>query len=456
MVAGEGALAKPGAAAPLSIGMNEVNQQLPVAPPTVLRSGPAVLQILPRLDQGGIERGTADLARYLVERGWRALVASGGGSGEAELGACGARCFRLPVHTRNPLTIRANVRRLQRLIRDHDVRLVHARARAPAWSAYYAARRCTVPFVTTVHGIYGASRGVLKRHYNAIMARGDRVIAVSEYVAEHVREHYGVPEERLRMIRRGIDIDQFDPEAVGRQRVEALAERWGVRPGAKVVLAPVRVVRRGSQRVLLQAIAKLPRRDSACVIIESSKQAERELEAQIGALQLGNVARVVGACDDVPAALMLADVVVLASSVALEPLARLAVAAQAMGKPVIASHVGGLGETLMLAATGWLVEPEDPDALADALDLALAMPEEARASGGAGPALRYPQLLSRADERGHHAGLSRAARGPRGGCRGNPLIAVSARHRPSLDSVCAAPHFSANHRSATQAATEPP
>src|SRR5919109_4642547 len=121
--------------------MNEVSEQLRVAPPIELRSGPAILQILPRVDQGGIERGTADLARYLVERGWRALVASSGGGGEAELSACGARCFRLPVHTRNPLTIRANVRRLQRLIRERDVRLVHARARAPAWSAYYAARR---------------------------------------------------------------------------------------------------------------------------------------------------------------------------------------------------------------------------------------------------------------------------------------------------------------------------
>jgi glycosyltransferase involved in cell wall biosynthesis len=357
--------------------MNEPNERLLVPPRPVVRTGPAVLQVLPRLGHDGIARGTVDLARHLVASGWRALIASNGGPGEAEFAACGARCYRLPLHSRNPLTMRANVRRLERLIRDQDVRVVHARARAPAWSACYAARRCRVPFVTSINGVY--SQGIFKRHYNAIMTRGDRVIAVSEYLAEHVRQRYGVPEQRLRVIRRGIDLGQFDAKAIDRRRVEDLARRWGVRPGAKIVIAPARVVPRNSQRVLLQAIAKLARPDSVSVILESSNHVARELEDQIGALKLGNMVRLVGAWDDVPAALMLADVVVVASSAAFEPLSRLAVAAQAMGKPVIATGVGGLGETLMPAATGWLIEPDDPDALVDALELALAMPEDVRA-----------------------------------------------------------------------------
>jgi glycosyltransferase involved in cell wall biosynthesis len=360
---------------------NEVSEPVATVSASADVSGPAILQILPALDEGGGARGAIDLARHLVGRGWRALVASSGGSGEAELSACGARCFRLPVHTRNPLTIRANARRLQRLIRDHDVRLVHAHARAPAWSACHAARRCAVPFVTTIQGVYEDARGMFRRDDNRVMATGDRVIAVSDYVAEHVRERYGVPPGRVRVIHRGIDMSRFDPAAIERSGVDAVAEQWRVPPGAKLVLVP-RMVGRKGHRLFLQAIDRLAQRDLLCLIVGSFERAGKhagEIEGLIGALGLGSVARLVGSCDDIPAALMLAHVVVVPCSGAAEPLARVAVQAQAMGKPVILTDVGGLGETLMRAATGWLVAPDDPAALADALELALAMPDEVRA-----------------------------------------------------------------------------
>jgi glycosyltransferase involved in cell wall biosynthesis len=360
---------------------NDVSEPVRMATATAGVSGPAVLQILPALDESGAERGTIDLARHLVGHGWRALVVSNGGPGEAELQNCGARSFRLPVQANNPLTIRANIRRLQRLIRGHGVRLVHARSRAPAWSAYYAARRCRVPFVTTIHGVYEGGHGIFTRYYNAVMAKGDRVIAVSDYVAEHVRQHYGVPAARLRVIYRGIDIGQFDPGAVDRGRIDALAEHWRVPPGAKVVIVPGRFVHRKGYRLLLQAMDKLPRRDLICLIVGSFDRARHypgEIEGLIGALDLGSVVRLVGPCDDLPAAFMLADVVVVPSTGEAEPFGRVAVEAQAMGKPVIVTDVAGLGEALMPAATGWLIEPDDPDALANALELALAMPDEAR------------------------------------------------------------------------------
>jgi glycosyltransferase involved in cell wall biosynthesis len=362
--------------------MNDVSEQLEVAPPTVVGSGPGVLQVLPRLDRGGAGRGTLDLARCLVERGWRALVVSNGGSAEAEIARCGARLFSMPVHSGNPLTIYANIRRLQQVIRDHDVRLVHARARAPAWSACYAARRCKVPFVTTIQGVYGGDRSFLKRPYNAVMARGDRVIAVSHHVAEHVGRHHGVPDGRLRVIHRGIDMREFDPDAIDGQRVAALAERWRVRPGSKVVLVPDHVVRGRGHRLLLQVLKGLPRQNFVCLIMEGSGRRTDlvgEIEGLIGSLGLGSVVRLVSPGDDQPAALMLADVVVVASTVAYEPLSRIAVEAQAMGRPVVVTDTGGLGETLMPAATGWLVEPDNGEALAHALELALAMPEAARA-----------------------------------------------------------------------------
>jgi len=381
MVAGGGTPAKGCVAAiPLMV-MNDIDEQLRVAPRKMVGTGPAVLQILPRLERRGVERGTVDLARHMVECGWRALVVSNGGSGEAELARCGARSFRLPVHSRNPLTIRANIRRLQRVIRDRDVRLVHAHARAPAWSACYAARRCQVPFVTTIHGLYGHDRNIIKRYYDGVMARGDRVIAVSDYVAEHVRRHYGVPDERLRVVHRGIDIRRFDPDAVDRRRIEDLAERWRVRRDAKVILLPSRGVGSNGHRLLLQALAKLPRRNFHCLIVAGSErgaQGTGAIEGLIGSLELGSRVRLIGPCEDMPAALMLADVVVVPSTAGFDPMSRVALEAQAMGRPVVATDVGGLGEALMPAATGWLVEP-DADALAHALELALAMPDEARA-----------------------------------------------------------------------------
>ena len=362
--------------------MNDIAEKVRVAQAASNRSAPAVLQVLPELDEGGAERGTVDLARYLVGEGWRALVASAGGAAEAKLEELGAVSLKLPLHSKNPFTIHANIGRLQQLIREHRVQLVHARSRAPAWSAYYAARRCKVPFVTTCHGVYQGSEGYFKKRYNAIMASGDRVIAISEFVAEHLRERYQVPPERLRVISRGVDTKEFDPAAVSEERRRALAERWHLQAGTKVVMLPGRVVRRKGHTLLLRAIERLRRRNFVCLMVgdlEPSSSYPGEVEGLIGAIGLRDVVRLVGSCDDMPAALMLADVVVAPSTHSPEPFGRVSVEAQAMGKPVIATDVGGLGETLMPAATGWLVRPGDVDGLARALKLSLAMPADARA-----------------------------------------------------------------------------
>ena len=344
-------------------------------------TAPCILQVLPALDEGGVERGTLDVARYLMRQGWRALVASSGGAGEAELEAVGATHLRLPLHSKNPITIRANVARLERLMREHGVQLVHARSRAPAWSVCYAARRCKVPFVTTFHGVYQGSDSLLKRRYNAIMARGDRVIAISDYVARHVRERYGVPPERLRTIHRGVDLETFEPRAVGPERVAALANLWQVPPGTRLLMLPARFARRKGHLLLVEAIRRMARRDFVCLLVGLADRTTgytSEVEARIDAASLNGIVRLVGGCRDMPAAYALADVVV-APSIEPEPFGRVAIEAQAMGRPVVAADIGGLGETVMPAATGWLVPPNDARALADALDLALAMPEDSRA-----------------------------------------------------------------------------
>lgn len=339
-----------------------------------------LLQVLPALDKGGVERGTVDLARFLVREGHRAVVASAGGALVRELEAAGALHVTLPLSSKNPWRIWQNADRLAQLVQDHGVDLVHARSRAPAWSARWAARRTGKPLVTTFHAVYGGHEHRLKRRYNAVMAGGARVIAISHYVAEHVQDVYGLRPDLLRTIHRGVDVEEFDPARVDARRVANLAERFALPADRKIVMLPGRITRIKGHMLLVDAVASLARDDFMVLFVGPETRAgtySRELHAKIRTCGLEGKIRFAGPCDDMPAALALADVV-LAPSIGPEAFGRVSVEAQAMGKPVIVTDVGGLGETLLPASTGWLVPPDDPKELAWALDLALAMPERTR------------------------------------------------------------------------------
>src|SRR5436305_1303815 len=182
---------------------------------------PAVLQVIPSLVSGGVERGTIDLAGALVAAGWTAYVASAGGPMEHQLTRVGARHLTLPLASKNPLVMRRNAVALIEIIRQHKIDVVHARSRAPAWSAWRAARATRRRFVTTFHNAYDIG-GRLKRWYNSVMAKGERVIAISQFVGDHAAEVYGVGQDRLRVIPRGVDLVQFDPTRVRGERVAKL------------------------------------------------------------------------------------------------------------------------------------------------------------------------------------------------------------------------------------------
>ena len=334
---------------------------------------PVVLQILPSLVSGGAERGTVELAGALVAAGWTSYVASGGGPLEREIARAGATHLTLPLASKNPLIMRRNTVALIRLIRQLGVDIVHARSRAPAWSACAAARATGRRFVTTFHNAYGA-RTALKRRYNSVMARGDRVIAISDFVADHAANVYGVGRDRLRTIPRGVDLEVFDPTRVGAQRIINLARQWRLPDGPPVVMLPGRLTRWKGGLDFIAAIATLGRRDICCVLVGSEQRPgfRRELEAAIRENGLAGIFRIVEECRDMPAAYMLADVVVSASSDP-EGFGRIIVEAQAMGRPVVATDHGGARETIVPGVTGWLVPPRDPAALAAAIGEALGL-----------------------------------------------------------------------------------
>jgi len=330
---------------------------------------PTVLQVLPHMAAGGVQRGTVEIARAQIAEGWRAIVASEGGPGVAALEAVGATHVILPVASKNPVTMWRNVGRLAHLIEAHSVDIVHARSRAPAWSASAAAHRTGRRFVATFHGTYGHANA-LKRRYNAVMTRADTVIAISDHISRHMQVVYGTPKERIRVIHRGVDTDLFDPEKVSEERRTALRRAWDVPEGVRVVMLPGRITRWKGQHVLIEAIAAQSRRDLCCLLIGDAQGRDgyrAELEAAVERHGLGSIVRLTGPCDDMPAAYQLADIVVSASTDP-EAFGRVAIEAQAMGRPVIASDHGGARETVIEGQTGWLVLPADVDALAGTLE----------------------------------------------------------------------------------------
>lgn len=341
---------------------------------------PVVLQVLPALMTGGVERGTIEVAQALTEAGCTAIVASQGGVMVRELTRCGALHVELPLASKNPWVMRQNVGRLETLIHGHHVDIVHARSRAPAWSALAAANRTGAHFLTTFHGTYNLGGFGLKHLYNSVMTRGERVIAISEFIAEHMRRIYGVAPEKIRVIPRGVDIAKFDPARVSQERIIQLAQRWRLPDGYPVIMLPGRLTRWKGQEVLIRALAELGRHDVRCLLVGSDQGRtgyRQELMDMIRSLDLLDVVHLVDECTDMPAAYMLTDVVVSASTDP-EAFGRVVVEAQAMGRPVIASDHGGPRESILPGRTGWLTSPGDAPSLAAALERFLALSAEER------------------------------------------------------------------------------
>jgi glycosyltransferase involved in cell wall biosynthesis len=332
-----------------------------------------LLQVVPELETGGAEQTTIDVARAVIEAGGRAFVATRGGRMTARLEADGARLAQMPVQSKNPLVMLGNASRLVDLIRREKVSLVHARSRAPAFSALWAAQATKTPFVATYHGVYKA-RSSLKRWYNAVMTRGDLVIANSDYTRDHVLAEHHLDPARIVTIPRGVDLDRFNPSYVTPDRLEKLRRDWAVAENdrrTKFLLAG-RLTRIKGHLTIIEAAAtiKAGGRSDFVVIFAGDDQGRteygEELARAIADAGLADQVKIVGHCSDMPAAYLVADVAILPTIVP-ESFGRAAVEPQAMGRPVIASSHGGTVETVADGTSGWLVPPGDADAWAAAM-----------------------------------------------------------------------------------------
>lgn len=348
-----------------------------------LRKMPTVMQIIPSLGAGGAEQGCIDVAAELVKSGAKSIVVCHGGHRIPEILRGGSTHIDLPVDSKNPLVMWRNIRRIRKLIRDLDVDIVHARSRAPAWSALKACEGTRAVFMTTCHAPFNIS-GSAKRFYNSSIARGKRVIAISNYIREYLLGNYQIDERDIRVIHRGVAIEKFHPGAVAPAQLIKLSKEWRLPDGCTIVMMPGRITRWKGHLVLIEAMAKLKREDIFCVMIgddQGRSDYRTELEEAIKSKNLEGRVRIIGHCNDMPAAYMLSTVVVSASTDP-EGFGRVPIEAQAMGRPIVATDHGGAKETIIPGETGWLVPPGDADALAKAIEEALSMNGEERAYMG--------------------------------------------------------------------------
>ncbi len=351
---------------------------------------PTILQIVPDLQTGGAERTTVDVAEAIVNEGWNSLVISQGGRMVPELEATGAVHFELPVKSKNPWTIWRNSYLIERICQQNRVDLIHARSRAPAWSALWTAHRLKLPYVTTYHGIYKETNK-FKAFYNSSMTRADRVIANSRFTADLVEQRDPRTKGKTSVIYRGPDIEAFEPASISDERVTELRARWGISDSRRVVINMARLTEWKGQRVLIEATRQLKERgkyDDVLVVLAGDDQGRetyrQSLELQIAESDLTETVRIVGHCSDVPAALAMADAAVVASIEA-EAFGRAAVESQAAGVPTIVSNIGAVPETVLVPPfvkdeerTGWHFENGNTEELCELMAKALDMSEEER------------------------------------------------------------------------------
>jgi glycosyltransferase involved in cell wall biosynthesis len=359
-----------------------------------------VLQVTPELSAGGVERTTIEMAEAISRAGGLALIASAGGRLEPDLKAAGGELIRLPVKTKNPFVALHNAWQLMRLIKARKVSIVHARSRAPAWSAWIAAKLTGTPFVTTFHGIYNA-RSAPKRLYNSVMARGDIVIANSEYTREHILEFYeNADPNKLIAIPRGVDLDVFDRAKVKTEDVATLRAQWNVAANQIVIIAPARLTRWKGQLVLIEALAMIEKRRPGAVKLILAGDAQGrvayvdEMKSAIGKYGLRDSVVIAGHLRQMPEALAASDVAVF-PVIEPEAFGRGAVEAQAMGVPVIATNLGGYTETVVEGETGFLVPANVAQPLAGAIERMIDAGAEKRAEMGRKGEARARTLYSK-------------------------------------------------------------
>ena len=349
-----------------------------------------VLQVIPKLGYGGAETGCYDIAHYLAEKDCASYIATSGGGLLKYVKKNKVGIFRLPVHSKNPVLIILNAIILSILILFNNINIVHARSRAPAWSSYLACLITRRKFVTTFHGTYNFKNNV-KKFYNSIMLRSKLTIAGSNFIFNHISENYSEylnKKKKLRVIFRGINIDFYNQKNISILKQEKMKKDWQLLPNKFTILLPGRLTYWKGQEKLIEALNILIEDyniDNFQAIILGSDQGRKVYKKKLIDLvqryRLSQKVKFIDHCKEMPLAYSLADLVV-STSVEPEAFGRVSVEAQAMGKPIVASNLGGSKETILKGKSGYLYKHDDARQLAKTLHTVIELDQDSLNSMG--------------------------------------------------------------------------
>ena len=331
----------------------------------------AVMQVLPHLNSGGLVSGAVEVAKELVNSGFKSIVVSSGGYKENEILRNSSILEVLPVHSKNIFTIFNNKKKLIDLAIKYNIHLIHARSRAPAWSAYFAAKELNLPFVTTFHGTYG-TENFFKKKYNSIMLKGHAIIAISKFIKQHIQSEYGIT-KNIHVIPRGVNINTFSPKQVSSARLINAAKKINIEGNDQIILLPGRLTNWKGHKLAIKAISRLKVRNFKLVFIgdlQGRIKYRNELINLATTLNISNKVIFINHTRDLPSYLMLSDLV-LSCSTKPEAFGRTVLEAQAMGKPVIAFNHGGSVELINDNENGTLCKVADIDDLATNIEKVL-------------------------------------------------------------------------------------
>jgi glycosyltransferase involved in cell wall biosynthesis len=336
-----------------------------------------ILQILPKLNTGGVERGTIEIAQAIIKSDNKSIVVSNGGEMVKQLEAIGSLHIQLSVHRKNPFSLIRNIKKLRSIIIKHKVDIVHARSRIPAWVAYFACRDTNAKFITTFHGVY-SFKTPLKKLYNSVMTKGEKIISISNFITEHILTNYHITPEKIIRIYRGIDLDIFNVKTISKAKEDEFHKKYTIPKNRKIILMPCRITGWKGHKYLLRALKQIKSEQFFCLIVGSDKNHRKyrqELEKMIKKFGLQDKAAIFQNCGELHNLYKFVDIVVSPSQRP-EAFGRVMAEASACGKPVVATNHGGSCENIRDGETGFLVSPTQPSEMAEKIKKLLQMPEK--------------------------------------------------------------------------------
>ncbi|ABV73682.1 Glycosyltransferase [Rickettsia canadensis str. McKiel] len=328
-----------------------------------------ILQVVPALVSGGVERGTIEVAKYLKIFGHTPIIISAGGTLVKELDKEDILHIQMNSSSKNPFVILNNARLIAEIIKKYNVDIVHTRSRAPAWSSYLATKWTNAKFLTTFHGVYNIPNS-FKKYYNSIMLKGEKVIAVSNFVKQHLLENYKVDEDTIVVIDRGVNCDYFDPANLTPEKLKKCRDKYDAPSNLPIILMPSRMTSWKGHLVLVEALSKLKHRDFYCLMvgdISRHPSFTNRVKELIANLKLQNKIQIFGNDSDIINLYGISDIIV-SPSIEPEAFGRTIIEGQAMQKLVIATNIGGAVETINNNITGFHVEHNNADALSQKID----------------------------------------------------------------------------------------